>query len=73
MKAIRVHTFGGPEVLQYEDIPEPAPKSGEAVIKIDAAGVNFIDTYHRTVQDFVAGHARSGSGRYCVGRRLRRR
>jgi NADPH:quinone reductase len=48
MKAIRVHTFGGPEVLQYEDIPEPAPKSGEAVIKIDAAGVNFIDTYHRT-------------------------
>jgi NADPH:quinone reductase len=48
MKAIRVHTFGGPEVLQYEDIPEPAPKAGEAVIKIDAAGVNFIDTYHRT-------------------------
>lgn len=48
MKAIRVHTFGGPEVLQYEDVAEPTPKPGEAVVKIDAAGVNFIDTYHRT-------------------------
>ena len=48
MKAIRVHTFGGPEVLQYEDVAEPTPKPGEAVVKIDASGVNFIDTYHRT-------------------------
>ena len=47
MKAIRVHTFGGPEVLQYEDIAEPMPKAGEAVVKIEAAGVNYIDTYHR--------------------------
>jgi len=45
MKAIRIHQFGGPEVLQYEDAPDPAPKAGEAVVKIDAAGVNFIDTY----------------------------
>lgn len=48
MKAIRVHTFGGPEVLQYEEVAEPTPKPGEAVVRIDAAGVNFIDTYHRT-------------------------
>lgn len=48
MKAIRIHTFGGPEVLQYDDVAEPTPKPGEAVVKIDAAGVNFIDTYHRT-------------------------
>lgn len=48
MKAIRIHEFGGPDVLRYEDIPEPAPKPGEAVVKIEAAGVNFIDTYHRT-------------------------
>ena len=47
MKAIRVHAFGGPEVLTYEDVPEPAPKPGEAVVKIDAAGVNFIDVYQR--------------------------
>ena len=48
MKAIRVHAFGGPDVLQYEDIPEPTPKQGEALVKIDAAGVNFIDVYQRT-------------------------
>ena len=48
MKAIRIHQFGGPEVLQYEDVPEPAPKPGEALVKIEAAGVNFIDTYQRT-------------------------
>ena len=48
MKAIRIHQFGGPEVLQYEDVPEPAPKPGEALITLDAAGVNFIDTYQRS-------------------------
>jgi NADPH:quinone reductase len=48
MKAIRIHEFGGPEVLRYEDIPEPAPKPNEAVVKIDAAGVNFIDIYQRS-------------------------
>lgn len=48
MKAIRVHAFGGPEVLTYEDVPEPTPKPGEAVVKVEAAGVNFIDVYHRT-------------------------
>jgi len=48
MKAIRVHAFGGPEVLQYEDVAEPTAKPGEAVVKIEAAGVNFIDAYHRT-------------------------
>src|SRR4051794_24181222 len=48
MKAIRIHQFGGPEVLQYEDVPDPAPKPGEALVKLDAAGVNFIDTYQRS-------------------------
>ena len=48
MKAIRIHQYGGPEVLQYEDVPNPAPKPGEALVKIDAAGVNFIDTYQRS-------------------------
>jgi NADPH2:quinone reductase len=47
-KAVRIHAFGDPSVLRYEDIPEPSPKAGEAVVKIDAAGVNFIDVYHRT-------------------------
>lgn len=48
MKAIRIHKHGGPEVLSYEDIPEPEPGPGQAVVKIDAAGVNFIDIYFRT-------------------------
>src|ERR1044071_2539813 len=48
MKAIRVHDFGGPEVLKYEDIPVPEPKAGEARVKIQAIGLNFIDVYHRT-------------------------
>jgi NADPH2:quinone reductase len=48
MKAIRVHEVGGPEALRYEDIPDASPKPGEAVVQVEAAGVNFIDTYHRT-------------------------
>jgi len=48
MKAVRVHNYGGPEVLTLEDIPVPEPKPGEARVKIDASGVNFIDIYHRT-------------------------
>jgi NADPH2:quinone reductase len=48
MKAIRVHELGGPEVLSYEELPDPSPKAGEAVVRVEAAGVNFIDVYHRT-------------------------
>jgi NADPH:quinone reductase len=48
MKAIRVHNTGGAEVLRYEDVDIPEPKAGEARIKIEASGVNFIDIYHRT-------------------------
>jgi len=48
MKAIRVHEFGGPEVLSYEDVPLPEPGPGEARVRIEVAGVNFIDVYHRT-------------------------
>ncbi|MFZ1060484.1 MAG: quinone oxidoreductase [Candidatus Rokuibacteriota bacterium] len=48
MKAIRVKTLGGPEVLTLEDIPDPKPGPGEAVVKLEAAGVNFIDVYYRT-------------------------
>lgn len=48
MKAIRIHNHGGPEVLVYEDVPVPEPKAGEARVKIEASGVNFIDIYHRT-------------------------
>src|SRR3989442_12176155 len=48
MKAVRIHTPGGPEALRHEDAPEPTPKPGEAVVKLDAAGLNYIDGYFRT-------------------------
>jgi NADPH2:quinone reductase len=48
MKAIRVHQVGGPEVLQFEDVPLAEPGEGEVLVKIKAVGVNFIDIYHRT-------------------------
>lgn len=47
MKTVRVHQYGGLEALTYEDIPVPEPKEGEARVKIEAIGVNFIDVYHR--------------------------
>jgi len=48
MKAIRVHEFGNIDVLHYEEIPTPKPGPREVRVRIDAAGVNFIDIYHRT-------------------------
>jgi NADPH2:quinone reductase len=47
MKAIRAHEFGGPEVLQLNEIPDPVPGAGEIVIDVRAAGVNPADTYMR--------------------------
>jgi NADPH:quinone reductase-like Zn-dependent oxidoreductase len=43
MKAIRIHNYGGPEALQYEDAPRPQPQAGEVLIHVHAAGVNPID------------------------------
>lgn len=48
MKAVRVNEFGGPEVLSVEDIEAPVAAEGEALIKVEAAGINFIDTYQRS-------------------------
>jgi NADPH2:quinone reductase len=47
MKAIRVHQPGGPDALIYEDVPEPTPGPGEALVKLAAIGINFIDIYRR--------------------------
>jgi len=43
MKAIRIHNYGGPEVLNYEDAPRPKPQAGEVLVRVHAAGVNPID------------------------------
>jgi len=47
MKAIRAHSFGGPEVLQLDEIDDPVPGPGEVVIDVKAAGINPADTYMR--------------------------
>ncbi|HXL11356.1 MAG TPA: quinone oxidoreductase [Gemmatimonadales bacterium] len=48
MKAIRVHAPGGPEALRYEDVAQPSPTAGQVLVKVEAAGVNYIDVYQRT-------------------------
>ncbi|WP_075257925.1 NADP-dependent oxidoreductase [Herbaspirillum camelliae] len=47
MKVVRLHTFGGPEVLRYEDAPRPEPKTGEALVRVHAVGLNPPDWYLR--------------------------
>ncbi len=66
MKAIRVHQFGGPEILQYDDVPLPEPGEGEARVRVESIGVNYIDTYQRTGAyknqlPFVLGQEAAGS------------
>ncbi|MGG5820636.1 quinone oxidoreductase family protein [Falsiroseomonas sp. HW251] len=46
--AIRVHEYGGPEALVWEEVPLPAPKPGEALVRHKAVGLNYIDVYFRT-------------------------
>src|SRR5262245_61036924 len=48
MKAVRIHQFGGPEAMQYEDVPTPTPGPGQVLVKLAAAGLNYIDVYQRT-------------------------
>lgn len=48
MKAIVADPLGGPENLKYIELPKPEPKQGQALVKVEAAGVNFIDVYFRT-------------------------
>jgi NADPH2:quinone reductase len=47
MKAIRVHQFGGPEVLKFEEVPTPKPDAGQVLVRVHAVGVNPYDTYMR--------------------------
>lgn len=48
MQAIVVHECGGPESLTYQETVAPTPKAGEALVKVEAIGLNYIDVYHRT-------------------------
>ena len=65
MKAIQVKQVGGPEVMEVVELPVPAPKANEAVVRVSASGVNFIDTYFRegrykTSLPFVPGQEGAG-------------
>ncbi len=53
MKAIQIEEFGGPEMLRYVDLDDPAPGEGEVLVQITRAGVNFADT-HATRNDYLA-------------------
>jgi len=66
MKAIRVHEVGGPDVLQYEEIPLPSPGPGQVIVKVEAIGLNFIDCYFRagvykTALPFTPGMEAAGT------------
>lgn len=58
MKAVRVHELGGPEVLRYEETSDPTPGKGEVLVKIAAAGVNFLDIYYRSGFHWGGHHSR---------------
>src|SRR6266478_5521728 len=65
MKAIQIKQTSGPEALEYVDVPTPEPKPNEAVVKIAASGVNFIDVYQREGRyklplPFIAGQEGAG-------------
>jgi NADPH2:quinone reductase len=65
VKAVRVHTLGGPEVLTYEDVDVPRPGPGEALVKIAVSGLNYLDVQYRigrvkAPMPFVIGSEASG-------------
>ncbi|HEX5988842.1 MAG TPA: zinc-binding dehydrogenase [Solirubrobacterales bacterium] len=53
MKAIQIDEFGGPEVLDYRDVPDPSPKLAEIVVNVKRSGINFADT-HASRNDYLA-------------------
>ncbi len=48
MRAIRIHENGGVEKLRLDEVPVPEPKAGEVRVRVEAAGINFVDTYQRS-------------------------
>lgn len=56
MKALIFEAFGGPEVLQYKEIPDPAMNENEVLVRMKAIGVNFADIYRRRGNYHLAGN-----------------
>jgi len=72
VQAIRVHQTGGPEVLRYESVERPSPGAGQALVRVEAAGINFIEVYQRTglykvALPFTPGSEASGTVIEVVG------
>lgn len=67
MQAIRIHEYGGPEVMRLEELPTPEPGPGQALIEVSAVGVNFIDIYNRMgwykLPQLPSGIGGEGAGR----------
>ena len=59
MRAVRVHELGGPDVLRYEEVPEPQPTADEVLVKVAAAGVNYLDIYYRSGFHWGGHHGRA--------------
>ncbi len=47
MRAVQITEFGGPEVMNVVDLPDPVPADGEQLFDVSAAGINYADTHHR--------------------------
>ncbi|MGH9516019.1 MAG: alcohol dehydrogenase catalytic domain-containing protein, partial [Terriglobales bacterium] len=47
MKAVRIHEFGGPEVLRYEDVPDPQPRKDQVLVRVKACAMNHLDIWVR--------------------------
>ncbi len=47
MKAVRIHEFGGPEVLRYEDVPDPKPRKDQVLVRVKACALNHLDIWGR--------------------------
>ena len=58
MNAVRVHELGGPEVLRYEEVDAPEPRVDEALVKVAACGVNYLDIYYRSGFHWGGHHRR---------------
>jgi NADPH:quinone reductase-like Zn-dependent oxidoreductase len=81
VKAVRVHAFGGPEVLSYEEVADPRPLPGEVLVRVRAASVNHFDIWLRRGErrrpplpfvpgSDVAGEVVRGYGRWAAGHRV---